>query len=46
MPYIDTIGLFVKRASYSSALMAAIAYGHMELKPNVTFLRLLSDDIG
>lgn len=44
MPYVNTLGLFVKKGSYSSALMAAIAYGHMENRPTVTFLRELHDD--
>lgn len=45
MPYVNTLWIFVRKGSFSSALMAAIAYGHMELKPNVTFLRSMSDNI-
>ena len=45
MPFVDTIGLLVKRNSFSSALMCAVAYGHMQLKPSVTFLRFVPDDI-
>lgn len=44
MPYVNTLGLFVRNGSYSSALMAAICYGHMVLKPDVTFLRMVQDD--
>lgn len=44
MAYIDTLGLFVKKCSYSSSLMAAVAYGKMAMKPNVVFLHQMQDD--
>lgn len=44
MPYVNILGLFVRRGSYSSALMAAICYGHMALKPDVTYLRTVPDE--
>ena len=45
MPYVNTLGLFIRKGSYSSALMAAICYGHMALKPDVTFMRAVQDNI-
>lgn len=44
MPYVNVLGLFVRRGSYSSALMAAICYGHMALKPDITYLRTVPDE--